>query len=571
MVITVVTALVAILASLYVLATPKKYASTSTLFVSTPSSDPASSNVYQGAQYSQLRVQSYVNMVSGPELAQQVINQLHLKMSAGALSSEISATNQANTVLLNVTVTDHDPDLALRINQAVVAQLIQTITQIETPPGAKVPLIKVTVVDPARFSATPVSPKKTTDITLGIIVGLLLGLGIAVAREVLDNSVKDLRDVHGLADVPVVAALPLDPGVSAQPLISALDKQSPRAEAFRVLRTNLQFLSVDSTSKIYVVSSAVPGEGKSTTVTNLAISLAQAGKSVLLLDGDLRRPRVASLLGLVPSVGLTTALVGELPVAECIQEHVESGLKVLTAGAVPPNPAELLQTKAMLDVLAELRQQFDIVLIDAPPLLPVTDAALLGSEADGVLLVVRHSRTSKDELQGAVHRLEAVDAHLSGVIFNMVPRRGAGGGAGYSYSYAYGYGYAAAKQQTEKMSRKQRRAAVAEAKAAVKQGSAETMSFFDPDEQPATSDEQPADDVLEAAVIQEAASTQPEIPDHGFNAPNANLSAFEGGDYSEHPAELGSESDEPGYAAGRPGARRADPRAGRRRGRPTRP
>lgn len=441
MLIVVVTALVSIGASAYVMTAHKKYASSSTLFVSTApaGSSDSSAAAYQGGLYSQARVQSYVDMVNGSGLAQQVVDSLGLNMTVDQLSSEIRATNKPNTVLITITVTDRDPNLALRINQAVVRQLEKTITEIETPPGQKLPLLKVTVVDPARFSATPVSPKVGTDIGLGIVVGLLLGLGIAIGREALDNTVKDLREVPGFDDVPVVAALPLDSGVGAQPLITGLDRQSPRAEAFRVLRTNLQFLSVDSRSKVYVVSSSVPGEGKSTTVTNMAIALAQAGQRVLLVDADLRRPRVASLLGLVSNVGLSTALVGELQLADCIQVHADSGLQVMAAGKVPPNPAELLQSQAMKDLLAQLREQFDVILVDAPPLLPVTDAALLGSEADGVLLMVRHSKTTKDQLQGSVHRLESVNANLAGVIFNMIPKRAGGGNS----SYSYGYGYAA--------------------------------------------------------------------------------------------------------------------------------
>jgi receptor protein-tyrosine kinase len=207
-------------------------------------------------------------------------------------------------------------------------------------------------------------------------------------------------------------------------------------EAFRVLRTNMEFLDVDATSKAFVVTSSVPGEGKSTTATNAALAFAVAGRNVLLVDADLRRPQVAKLLGLVDNVGLTTVLAGQASVDDALQVHAESGLSVLASGAVPPNPAELLQSRAMQDLLDLLRDRFAVIVIDAPPLLPVTDAALLASEADGAVIVVRHGQTTKEQLRGAVDRLAGVDAQMLGVVFNMIPERG----AGYGYGYGYGYG-----------------------------------------------------------------------------------------------------------------------------------
>ena len=179
----------------------------------------------------------------------------------------------------------------------------------------------------------------------------------------------------------------------------------------------------------------MPGEGKSTTAVNAALAMVSAGQRVLLVDGDLRRPQVHSMLNLEGSVGLTTALVGQSTLEEVIQTHAESGLHVLAAGRLPPNPAELLQSKAMVELLSRVRGMFDVVLIDTPPLLPVTDAAVIASQTDGAVVVVRFGKTTKDQLGSAVERLHAVDSAPLGIILNMVPTGRSGG-------YGYGYGYA---------------------------------------------------------------------------------------------------------------------------------
>ena len=256
-------------------------------------------------------------------------------------------------------------------------------------------------------------------------------------RELLDTSIKSTDDIAEATDAAVMAGITFDAATTKTPLVSSLGSHEPRVEAFRVLRTNLQFVDVDNANKAFVVTSSVPAEGKSTTAVNTAITLAQTGQKVLLVDGDLRRPQAAKLLGLDDAVGLTTVLVGRVSVDDALQRH-ETGMDVLTSGVIPPNPAELLQSHAMADLLTELRGRYDVIVIDAPPLLPVTDAALIAAQTDGALLVVRHGRTTKDQLHGAVERLAGVNAHALGVVFNMTPRKSGRGG----YGYGYGYGYA---------------------------------------------------------------------------------------------------------------------------------
>jgi capsular exopolysaccharide synthesis family protein len=430
----VLVAVVAVAAAITARTTPM-YASTARVFISTTPSN--STDAYQGGLFSQQRVSSYVDMLSGLELSQRVIDDLNLDMSAEALASKIKASVVPDTVVLKITVTDASPIQAQQINDGVVLQLQKFVTELETPPGKDVALLKATVVDSPRLPSSPVSPQPVRNIGLALVLGLLLGFGLAVLREVLDNSVKRIEDVPALGETPVLGAMAYDQDVQSHPLISALSPHAPRAEAYRVLRTNLSFIDVDHSSKAFVVTSSVPNEGKSTVAVNAAIAVANAGQRVLLIDGDMRRPQVAQLLGLEARVGLTTVLVGSADHTDVVQHHAPSGLAVLAAGPIPPNPAELLQSKAMRDLLAKLRNDYDVIVIDSPPLLPVTDAALLAAETDGAVLVVRHGKTTKDQVANAVDRLESVESTPLGIVFNMIPtRRGA------KYGYGYGYGYA---------------------------------------------------------------------------------------------------------------------------------
>lgn len=420
------------------------YASNARLFVSTSETDTATAAA--GGQFSTQRVKSYADLITSRELAARVAADLGLDTDPDELAEHVAAAVSIETVNLTVTVTDTDPRKAQQLAQVYAEQLVDLVRELETPSGGTTAPIKATVVDAASYSEVPVSPQPLRNVAIGLAVGMLLGFGLAMLRQALDTRVTSPDDVAELTDRPVLGAINLDPDTRETPLVSALPPHSPRAEAFRVLRTNLQFVDVDSKNKVFVLSSAMPEEGKTTTSVNLAISLAQAGVRTLLIEGDLRRPRAAQQLGLDGAIGVTSVLVGRVAWPDAVAHHDASGLDFLAAGPVPPNPAELLQSRAMHDMLAEQREKYDVVIIDAPPLLPVTDAALLAAQADGAILVLRHGKVTREQVRLSNDRLEQVDASLVGVVLNMVPSKGSG--------YGYGYGYAPASDEGRRSERR---------------------------------------------------------------------------------------------------------------------
>jgi receptor protein-tyrosine kinase len=445
------------LAALFTWQATPQYASTTSLFISTSSTDD--SQAFQNSQFSLQRVKSYADLAQQGEIADRVIDRLDLQTSSKELRGQISASAQLDTVILDITVTDPSPERAQQIAAAVADVFVGYVGELETPPGRDQATIKATVTDRADEPTSPVSPQPVRNLGLGLVLGLLLGAGLAVLRETLDTTVTTPRQVEETTGAPVIGAIPFDDAAGGAPLLTDIDTYSPRAESFRVLRTNLQFIDPDGDKKVFVVTSAVPGEGKSTTVCNLALALVEGGQRVALVEGDLRRPRISSYLGYVESVGLTTVLIGRVELDEALQATNVEGLTLLSSGKTPPNPAELLQSRQMVAVIEQLRATHDVVLIDAPPLLPVTDGALIASVVDGAILVVRHGETHAEELAGAVERLAGVGAEPLASVLNMVPTK-----AG-RYGYGYGYGYAPDSAPSEaSSSRRSRRRAGARSK-----------------------------------------------------------------------------------------------------------
>jgi polysaccharide biosynthesis transport protein len=294
------------------------------------------------------------------------------------------------------------------------------------------------VVSPAITPSSPVEPKPIRNGAIALALGLVLGVGFAFLREHLDDSIRTKDDVERTTGLPVVGLIP---AVSAWKnhqapyLVTAAKPTSPVAEAYRTLRTSVQFLGLDRPIGSLVITSPTKQEGKTTTLTNLAVALAQVGKRVILLDCDLRRPRLHEFFGLSNESGVTSVLLGTDTVAEAMQP-VESypTLALMASGPPPPDPSELLSSEHTRELLDALRSRCDLLLIDSPPVVPVTDPLVLAAVADGTLLVVSANHTTKRALRRAVELLTQVDAPFLGSVLNNVGLERA-----YAYGAAAGY------------------------------------------------------------------------------------------------------------------------------------
>jgi capsular exopolysaccharide synthesis family protein len=399
--------------------TPPQYAATVTFFVTTPNQRVG--DAYQGGLFSQQRIKSYADLLTSERLAREVVavGGAAQGLSPEQVRSRVTAQMQANTVLLSARVTDSDARRTGQLADIVAARFIALVETLETPPESNSPTVKIEVVGGPRLDPQPVSPRPIRNLTLAGLLGLLLGAGVALLRDVLNSSVRDGAMLQGLTGVPLLGQVPLDPDMESAPLVVGDAAYSSRAEALRKLRTNLRFVDAQGPARVLSVTSAVQGEGKSSTCCNLAISFAEAGYRVMLIDADLRRPMVASYMGLKSAAGLTNVLIGEVALQDVAQPWGDKSLVVLPAGSLPPNPSELLGSTRMTDLLDMASESADVVIIDTPPLLSVTDAAVIAVQADGALLVTRQSSTSRSQVTAAVQALRTVDARLLGCVVNM--------------------------------------------------------------------------------------------------------------------------------------------------------
>jgi capsular exopolysaccharide synthesis family protein len=427
------------------LLTTPLYEASTRLFVSTTAGSSVA-EIYQGNLFSQQRVTSYAELIAGGTLAQRTIDKLGLNMSADALREHVKASAKPDTVLIDVAVLDESPVRARDIANALSDEFVSMVRELETPKDGATPNARVVVEQRASVPDHPEVPKTALYIAIGLAMGVVIGIGLAVVRDRLDNTVKVREALEEITGAGVVGSIPLDKERRKQAAISFDNDNSAIAEAFRKLRTNLQFLAVDNPPRVIVITSSMQNEGKSTTAINIALALAEAEHNVVLVDGDMRRPMLDKYLDLVGPVGLSTVLSGNASLPEVLQKARFPGLTALTSGAVPPNPSELLGSLAAQKVLNELRAQFDYVIVDSSPLLAVTDAAILAANSDGVLIMARFGQTKREQLLNAVGSLENVGARLLGAVFTMVPLRGTS-----SYSYGY-YGDDSARRSSRRES-----------------------------------------------------------------------------------------------------------------------
>lgn len=311
----------------------------------------------------------------------------------------------------------------------------------------------LSVIEPAQVSGTPVSPDVTTNVLLAAAVGFVLAFGAAILLEYLDDTVKSLSDLQDVLNITPLGGIMRVKGKNqADKLVGAHGLFSPFAESYRLVRTNLQFMAIDQALKAILITSPNPGEGKSTTVANLAMIMAQAELKTIVVDADLHKPTIHKLFGLSNSTGLTDLLrAAESDLEYYLKPTDFEKLHVLTSGPLPPNPAEILGSQRMVDLLNRLEDKADVIIIDSPPVLAATEAIILSNRVDGVLLVCTAKKTRLRTMKDTIERLSTARAHILGGVVNQVPKT-----QGYQ-SYSYSYGYHTSQPPTNPETGKQRR------------------------------------------------------------------------------------------------------------------
>lgn len=294
-------------------------------------------------------------------------------------------------------------------------------------------LNSISVLNPAQAPIGPTSPRPLLNTVLAALVGLMIGVGGVLLADYLDDSPRSPEHLAASLGAPIFASLPRVTRRRGQLPEMVVSPHSDAAEAYRILRTSIRFANVDTPIRSLLVTSSNSGEGKTTTATNLAVTFAQAGVRVVLIDADLRRPTVHETFGLDNTTGLTSVLYSqkELQWGEVLQQGPVPRLQILTAGPLPPNPAELLSSRRMHRIMEHLRGWAELVIVDSPPLLPVADPVVLALMTDSVILVTDVERSSMHAMQRAKEALAAVGASISGIVLNKVPR-------GKSSYYYYG-------------------------------------------------------------------------------------------------------------------------------------
>jgi capsular exopolysaccharide synthesis family protein len=307
----------------------------------------------------------------------------------------------------------------------------------------------IRVVEPAVLSTVPVGPRRFRSILIAMFLSLVAGLGLTLLLERLDNTLKTVEDVGRYTQLPALGIIPVlalggktgrysrrrefpvtaKGGVTPEglpagwPQLAALENRSSAAEAYRVLRTSVLLSTAGKPPKTILVTSSQPGEGKTTTASNTAVSMAQLGARVLIIDCDMRKPSAHKLFGVDPELGLSTFLSRDVELGDLIQELQIPNLSILPCGAIPPNPAELISSERMKNMLRTLGEQYDHILIDSPPLMNITDSVILSTMVDGVILVVHGGKSSREVVRRARQELTTVGAKIFGVVLNNLDLR----------------------------------------------------------------------------------------------------------------------------------------------------
>jgi len=395
-----------------------EYTARAEVFI-TVTSGQSTGELAQGSNFSQQQARNFAALATREIVLAPVIEDLGLDTTVGALRRQVSATVPLNTSLISLEATYSSPELAASIANAAARELAGTVAgvspKVDDLQGAPV---RAQLIERASIPSKPSAPNISLLALFGLLGGVVLAVAIQVVSETAVSRIRTIDQLETTLGAPVLGSIDRNRGVAQQPVAVVASPTSPRAEQVRQIRTSLKYLPGEE-HRVFVFSSAVPGEGKSTTSANIAAAFAADGLTTCLIEADLRRPTIADLFDLPNGVGLSDVIAAEFDADDAIQVWGPDRLHVITAGGVPPNPSELLGSERGLAVLRQLQERFEVSIIDTPPVTAVTDASLLGRQFGGLVLVVGAQRARINELRRAMSALRAADIPIRGAILNL--------------------------------------------------------------------------------------------------------------------------------------------------------
>lgn len=436
-----------LIAAGYTLTRPITYEASATAQVTAGSSDNAV-NAQMSNMLASSRATYYAQVAGSQSVGDRIIKASNGSLKPGDFS--MSGSSSENSGLVQLTASSGSAAKAQAAANLAANALNEEVKRRETlGASSRTTIYQVLPLQNAPRPNVPSSPKWPMNLAIGALAGLLVGLVIVVLRKQLDSRIRYTNELETITNAGVLGVIPKAKNL-ATPSRGGLGSLGNTSESFRMLRTNLRYVSADKPPRSLVITSAAQGEGKSTVAANLARVLAAAGQKVILVDTDLRRPVVHETFDVDNSVGLTEVLTGQATLNDVIKPGDHKNLALITSGRIPPNPSELLGSRRMTAVIEALEERY-FVILDAPPLLPVTDSGLLAVAADGAAVVYHYGKTHREQIALCTKILDQVGAEYFGSVLNMTPEKemgsaiygyGAGsyGALGSGYGYGYGYG-----------------------------------------------------------------------------------------------------------------------------------
>lgn len=398
------------------------YHSTASLYFSLRTAT-SGSDINQGSAYTQAQMLSFARLATSSVVLDPVADELDGDLSSNQLRRLMSVTIPQNTVILDVRVGSTDPDRAALIANTVADSLIEAVDAVAPETSDGEATVTARSIDPATPATFQTSPNKQQDALLGAILGFLAASVALVLAAALDTRVRSESSLKAITKLPVLGSIEQTPPSADPRPVAIRQPNGSAAESFRHVRSGLRFASASHETRSLAITSSVPAEGKTWLAANLAFVLAETGKRVLLIDADLRKPRLADTFGIAGVVGLTTVLIDAIPLRSAVQPWPRSTLEILPSGAVPPNPAELLASERMKELIQQVADEYDLVVIDTAPVQVVADATVIAQQVDSLLIVADTKRVRRAQLAFSIEALERTGAHISGVVLNRVKPR----------------------------------------------------------------------------------------------------------------------------------------------------